>query len=111
MGVAMTMFGAIFFLPVFVQGVIGNSATGSGAILVPMLVAMVVTSIGNGQLMSRTGGYKVPLLAGLVLMGAGFAMLATFDVHTGNQTVVEAMEKLKLKWPKPKADLSKIKIV
>ncbi|TMC71262.1 MAG: MFS transporter [Chloroflexi bacterium] len=91
MGVAMTMFGAIFFLPVFVQGVIGNSATGSGAILVPMLVAMVVTSIGNGQLMSRTGRYKVPLLAGLVLMGAGFAMLATFDVHTGNQTVVEAM--------------------
>src|SRR6266567_3711777 len=37
-GVAMTMFGTIYFLPVFVQGVIGNSVTNSGAILVPMLV-------------------------------------------------------------------------
>src|SRR5437660_1084381 len=65
-GVAMTMFGAIFFLPVFVQGVVGNSATSSGAILVPMLLAMVVTSIGSGQLISRTGRYKVPILVGLV---------------------------------------------
>src|SRR5437660_7879027 len=70
-GVAMTMFGAIFFLPVFVQGVIGNSATNSGAILVPMLLAMVVTSVAGGQFISRTGRYKVPLLIGLALMGAG----------------------------------------
>jgi hypothetical protein len=91
MGVAMSMFGAIFFLPVFVQGVIGNSVTNSGAILVPMLVAMVVTSIGSGQLISRTGRYKIPLLVGLVVMGAGFYMLSTFDVNTTNQTAIEAM--------------------
>src|ERR1700674_3284627 len=91
MGVAMSMFGAIFFLPVFVQGVIGNSVTNSGAILVPMLVAMIVTSIGSGQYISRTGRYKVPLLLGLVVMGAGFYMLSTFDVHTTNQTAIEAM--------------------
>src|SRR5690242_20374473 len=54
-GVAMAMFGTIFFLPVFVQGVIGNSVTSSGAILVPLLVAMIVTSIGSGQIISRTG--------------------------------------------------------
>jgi len=90
-GVAMTMFGAIFFLPVFVQGVVGNSATNSGAILVPMLLAMVVTSIGSGQLISRTGRYKLTMLAGLVLMGAGFYMLSTFDVNTTNGTVIEAM--------------------
>ena len=91
MGVAMSMFGAIFFLPVFVQGVIGNSVTNSGAILVPMLVAMIVTSVGSGQLISRTGRYKLPLLVGLVVMGAGFYMLSTFDVHTSNQTAIEAM--------------------
>ena len=90
-GVAMTMFGAIFFLPVYVQGVIGNSATNSGAILVPMLLAMVVSSIGSGQLISRTGRYKVPILIGLVVMGAGYFMITTFDVITSNQTVVEAM--------------------
>jgi EmrB/QacA subfamily drug resistance transporter len=91
MGVAMSMFGAIFFLPVFVQGVIGNSATDSGAILVPMLLAMVISSIGSGQLISRTGRYKLPLLCGLALMGVGFYMLSTFDVHTTNQAMVAAM--------------------
>jgi MFS family permease len=91
MGVAMSMFGAIFFLPIFVQGVIGNSVTNSGAILVPMLVAMIVTSVGSGQLISRTGRYKIPLLIGLVFMAAGFYMLSTFDVNTTNQTAIEAM--------------------
>src|SRR5450756_2292289 len=91
MGVAMSMFGAIFFLPVFVQGVIGNSVTISGAILVPMLVAMIVTSIGSGQFISHTGRYTIPLLVGLVFMGAGFYMLSHFDIHTTNQTAIEAM--------------------
>ena len=90
-GVAMTMFGAIFFLPVFVQGVIGNSVTNSGAILVPMLLAMIVTSIGGGQFISRTGRYKAPLLAGLVSMGAGYYMLANFNVETTNGTTIAAM--------------------
>ncbi len=90
-GVAMTMFGAIFFLPVFVQGVIGNSATNSGEILIPMLLAMVVSSIGSGQLISRTGRYKVPILVGLAVMGVGYYMVANFDIYTTNQTLVEAM--------------------
>src|SRR5207302_6190968 len=54
-GVAMSMFGAIFFLPVFVQGVIGNSVTHSGAILVPMLVSMVVTDDSCGRAVSLSG--------------------------------------------------------
>jgi EmrB/QacA subfamily drug resistance transporter len=90
-GVAMSMFGAIFFLPVFVQGVIGNSVTNSGAILVPMLVAMIISSVGSGQLISRTGRYKLLLLAGLVVMGAGFYLLSRFDINTTNQQAIEAM--------------------
>jgi len=90
-GVAMSMFGAIFFLPVFVQGVIGNSVTNSGAFLVPMLVAMIFTSVGSGQFISRTGRYKLPLLAGLLVMGAGYYILSTFNVNTTNQTAIEAM--------------------
>jgi MFS family permease len=90
-GVAMTMFGAIFFLPVFVQGVIGNSATNSGEILVPMLLAMVASSILSGQLISRTGRYKIVLLGGLALMGAGYTMITTFDINTTNQTLIAAM--------------------
>ena len=90
-GVAMSMFGAIYFLPVFVQGVIGNSVANSGAILVPMLVAMIVTSVIGGQVISRTGRYKTQLLAGLVAMGAGYYLLSTFNVSTTNQQVIVAM--------------------
>src|SRR5438270_2550333 len=90
-GVAMTMFGTIYFLPVFVEGVIGNSVTSSGAILVPMLVAMIVTSIGSGQIISRTGRYKMPLIVGMLLMVAGYALLSLLDVHSTNQQVVIAM--------------------
>jgi MFS family permease len=87
----MTMFGAIFFLPVFVQGVIGNSATNSGEILIPMLLAMVASSIASGQLISRTGRYKVPILAGLAVMAVGYFMVANFDISTSNETLIEAM--------------------
>jgi EmrB/QacA subfamily drug resistance transporter len=90
-GVAMSMFGAIFFLPVFVQGVIGNSVTNSGAILVPMLVAMILTSIASGQFISRTGRYKMPLVIGMVLMGAGYYLLTQLDVNATNEQVVVAM--------------------
>jgi EmrB/QacA subfamily drug resistance transporter len=90
-GVAMSMFGAIFFLPVFVQGVTGNSVTSSGAILVPMLLSMIVTSIAGGQFISRTGRYKAPLLAGLVSMGGGYYMLANFNVQTSNEATIVAM--------------------
>src|SRR5438270_7666995 len=90
-GVAMSMFGAIFFLPVFVQGVIGTSVTNSGAILVPMLLAMIVSSVVGGQLISRTGRYKAQLLVGLALMGAGFFMLSTFSIGTTNQETIAAM--------------------
>src|SRR5260370_4732260 len=93
-GVAMTMFGAIFFLPVFVQGVIGNTATNSGEILVPMLLAMGVSSIGSCQLISRTGRYKVILLGGLGLMAGGYLMLTTFDINTTHQHLAEAMTQI-----------------
>jgi EmrB/QacA subfamily drug resistance transporter len=90
-GVAMGMFGAIFFLPVFVQGVVGNSVADSGAILVPMLVAMIVTSIAGGQVISRTGRYKLLLLGGLAVMGVGYYLLSTFNITTTNQQVIVAM--------------------
>lgn len=90
-GVAMSMFGAIYFLPVFIQGVIGNGVTASGAILVPMLLTMIISSVVGGQLISRTGRYKALTLAGLFVMGAGFFMLSTFDAAASNQVAIVAM--------------------
>jgi len=90
-GVAMSMFGAIYFLPVFMQGVVGNGVTASGAILVPMLLAMIISGIVGGQLISRTGHYKALSLAGLVVMGAGFFLVSNFDANTSNRDAIEAM--------------------
>jgi EmrB/QacA subfamily drug resistance transporter len=91
MGVAMAMFGAIYFIPVFVQGVLGDNASNSGTVLVPMLVTMVVASIGNGFLISRTGRYKISTLAGLLVMGVGFYLLTLLNVHSTNAEVIRDM--------------------
>jgi EmrB/QacA subfamily drug resistance transporter len=54
-----TMFGTILYIPLFVQGVIGTTATQSGSVLAPMMFAMIVSSIAGGQIIARTRKYKV----------------------------------------------------
>src|ERR687894_497369 len=76
MAIAMTMFGAIFFIPVYAQGVIGVNVTNSGAILIPLTASMIVVSIVVGRLITRTGRYKGLMLAWLLVM-AGGAFLPT----------------------------------
>ena len=73
------MFGTIMFVPLFIQGVLGGSATSSGLVLTPMMLAMMATSVGSGQLITRTGRYRWALLAGPVVMGSGFALLSMLD--------------------------------
>ena len=53
--VGAAMFGTISFVPLFVQGVIGTSATSSGVVLTPLLLGAVTTSFLSGQVVSRTG--------------------------------------------------------
>lgn len=89
--VAMAMFGSIYFIPVFVQGVIGASVGESGAVLTPMMLALVVMSAVNGQVVSRTGRYKVPVLVGIGLVGVGYFLLAQMDRSTGYGTIVRNM--------------------
>jgi len=77
--IAVAMFGAIIYIPVYAQGVMGVSATNSGAILIPLSVAMIITSIVVGLLITRTGRYKPFLvLGGLVLVG-GYLLLANLQ--------------------------------
>src|ERR671927_534616 len=79
MAVAMTMFGAIFFIPVYAQGVIGVNVTNSGAVLIPLTASMIFVSIVVGRLITRTGRYKGFMLAGLLVMGAGYFLLTRLD--------------------------------
>lgn len=91
MGVAVGMFGAIYFIPLFVQGVDGQTAANSGAILLPMLLTMITASTLNGLLMSRTGRYKVPVVLGVAAMGAGYLLLTLMDASTTSATVARNM--------------------
>ncbi|MBI5167134.1 MAG: hypothetical protein HY998_05265 [candidate division NC10 bacterium] len=67
----MGMFGAVTFLPLFVQGVIGGSATNAGVVLTPMSLGWVTGSTGGGRLVNRLGYRQLGVL-GMGLMTAGF---------------------------------------
>src|ERR671931_33177 len=73
--VGMAMFGTIAFVPLFVQGVIGTSATSSGVVLTPLMLGAVTTSILSGQWVSRTGRYRPNALLGPVILAAGMLLL------------------------------------
>jgi EmrB/QacA subfamily drug resistance transporter len=70
------MFGALSFLPLYLQVVRGVSATLSGVYLLPMVIGMLLTSITSGQLISRWGRYKVFPVAGTVLLALALFLLS-----------------------------------
>ncbi len=88
---AIGMFGTILFIPLFIQGVIGSSATQSGTVLTPMMVAMILSSMGAGQIMSRTGRYKLVGLFGLSVMTLGLFLLSGMGPDTDYATVIRNM--------------------
>jgi len=75
MTLAMAMFGAIYFVPMFAQGVLGVSVASSGFVLIPLDLGLILISVANGFLISRTGRYKPQMLVGLPVMGLGFLLL------------------------------------
>ena len=81
------MFGAIMYLPLFVQGVQGKSATNSGIILMPMMLAALATSVGAGQLLSRTGRYKAVVIAGFVTVALGAFLFSRMTVTTSGTSL------------------------
>ena len=81
---AMAFVGTIAYVPLFVQGVIGTSATASGVVLTPFMVAAVLTSALSGQWVSRTGRYRPNALAGPVILGAGLLLLSRMDTTTSD---------------------------
>jgi EmrB/QacA subfamily drug resistance transporter len=88
---AMGMFGTIVFIPLFIQGVIGTTATQSGTVLMPMMIVMIVSSIVGGQIISRTGRYKLIGLFGMALMAIGLFLLSGMGPETDYLTVARNM--------------------
>jgi EmrB/QacA subfamily drug resistance transporter len=82
--VGMAMFGTISFVPLFVQGVIGTSATSSGVVLTSLLLGAVTASFISGQWVSRSGKTRPNAIAGPIVLTAGMVLLWRMGVNTTN---------------------------
>ncbi|WTW95294.1 MFS transporter [Streptomycetaceae bacterium NBC_01309] len=80
--VGFAMMGALSFLPLFMQVVNGASATESGLRLLPMMIGLLITSIGSGQLITRWGHYKIFPIVGTAVMAVGMFLLSRMDEYT-----------------------------
>ncbi len=80
--VGMGMFGGLASLPLYLQIVKGYSPTEAGLLLVPMVFGIMAGSVGSGQVIARTGRYRVFPIVGMVLLIAGMLLLSRIDVDT-----------------------------
>ena len=85
------MFGSIIFMPLFVQRVIGSSATNAGMIMTPMMLSVVFASIISGQFISRSGKYRIIAIAGFGIMAFGMFLASRMSVSTTNSETIRSM--------------------
>ncbi|WP_081982240.1 MFS transporter [Streptacidiphilus albus] len=82
--IGLCMFGSLSYIPLYMQVVNGNSPTVSGLRLLPMMAGMLVTSIGTGQLISRTGKYRIYPIIGTALIVVSLVLLSRVDEKTSS---------------------------
>jgi len=80
--IGFALFGAVTYLPLYLQDVKGHSPTTSGLLITPMMLGLLITSIGSGQLISRFGRYKPFPIVGTAIMAVGLALLSRLHVDT-----------------------------
>ncbi len=80
--IGFALFGAVTYLPLFLQNVRGHSPTISGLLMTPLMAGVLITSIASGQLISRYGRYRPFPIAGTLLVAIGMGLLAQLGVHT-----------------------------
>src|SRR2546430_13699351 len=81
------LFAVTIYAPVYMQDVLGSSATNSGALLIPLSAGWVVASIIVGQLIARTGRYRVFPIIGSTLVLFGVVLLTLLDTSSTLATV------------------------
>jgi EmrB/QacA subfamily drug resistance transporter len=85
------MFGSILYVPLFAQLVLGTSATDSGGLLTPLMLGMVASSIVTGQVVSRTGKYKIFAVVGLGIAATAMYFLSRMSVDTTQMDLIVRM--------------------
>jgi EmrB/QacA subfamily drug resistance transporter len=89
--VGAAMFGAMVFLPVFLQGVRGASATNSGLLVLPLMAGLMSMSLVSGRVIARTGHYRSWPIAGMGIAVVGMALLSRLDEQSSWVTSTIAM--------------------
>jgi EmrB/QacA subfamily drug resistance transporter len=89
--ISMGMFGSIAFLPLFIQGAQGLSAQSSGQILTPMMLSFIAGSVVGGQLVTRTGRYKLQVLIAGSIGVLGMFLMTRLTAGTPTWVVVTDM--------------------
>ena len=84
--IGMAMFGVMIYMPQYLQIVKGMSPTASGLMTLPLVGAMLITSTGSGQLVTRTGRYKIYPVIGLACVAIGLFLLSR--LHTDSSSVL-----------------------
>ena len=82
---SIVMFGGIMFIPLFVQGVIGSSATNAGMTLIPVLLSGVAAAIVAGQIISRTGQYRILAIGGVSVLAVGVYLFTRLDADSSSR--------------------------
>jgi EmrB/QacA subfamily drug resistance transporter len=80
--IGMAMFGAIIFIPLYLQLVYGATPTGSGLRLLPLMAGLLVAAIASGRVISRIGRYKMFPIAGTGILVCGMYLLSRLTIHT-----------------------------
>ena len=80
--IGLALFGAVTYLPLYMQIVKGRSATASGLLLTPMMAGVLITSIGSGNLISKTGRYKPFPIIGTAVAALAMLLLSRLAVST-----------------------------
>ncbi|MHA6757610.1 MDR family MFS transporter [Streptacidiphilus sp. PAMC 29251] len=80
--IGMAMFGGMSVIPLYLQIVKGASPTKAGLLLLPLVAGLMLSSLGSGQLIARTGRYKIFPVIGSVLMVVGMGLMITIGADT-----------------------------
>ena len=89
--IGFALFGSVTYFPLFLQVVKGVSPTQSGLQMLPMMIGMLLTSIVSGQLISRTGRYRIFPIAGTAVTTLGLFLLSRLSAGSSALTVATLM--------------------
>jgi drug resistance transporter, EmrB/QacA subfamily len=88
---SVAMFGISAYVPLFVQGVMGETATNSGVITTPMMISAIIASTISGQLISKLGKYKLNAIVGFAIMSIGMYLMSTMGISTTHTQLIISM--------------------